>query len=176
MDGVERALGGAQAAADALVGVDDRGTAAQATGGLGAHLLFGKGLDVLAKRRGLLALAVHVGNLAARVVVALDHDIVAVERSVATLVAADGERRARLHKAMDGHRGLVTSGDSVDGKAGASVDVTTHKDIGLGGLVGLGIGKGTLTSAKLHLGASQQVAPHDGLTDGHDHTAGIDTT
>ena len=117
-----------------------------------------------------------MGNLAARVVVALDHDIVAVERSVATLVAADGERRARLHKAMDGHRGLVTSGDSVDGKAGASVDVTTHKDIGLGGLVGLGIGKGTLTSAKLHLGASQQVAPHDGLTDGHDHTAGIDTT
>ena len=41
MDGVERALGGAQAAADALVGVDDRGAAVQAAGGLGAHLLFG---------------------------------------------------------------------------------------------------------------------------------------
>ena len=55
---------------------------------------------------------------------------------------------------MDGHRGLVTGGDSVDGKAGTSVDVTTHKDVGFGGLVGLGIGKGTLTAAKLHLGTS----------------------
>ena len=175
MDGVERALGGAQAAADALVGVDDRGTATQATGGLGAHLLFGKGLDVLAKRRSLLALAVHVGNLAARVVVALEHNVVAVERGVAALIAADGERGARLHKAMDGHRGLVAGGDSVDGKAGASVDVTTHKDVGFGGLVSLGIGKGALAAAELHLGASQQVAPHNGLANRHDDTVGIDT-
>ena len=176
MDGVERALGGAQAAADALVGVDDRGAAAQAAGSLGAHLFLGKGLDVLAKRRGLLALAVHVDNLAARVVVALEHNVVAVERSVAALIAADGERGARLHKAMDGHRSLVTGGDSVDGKAGASVDVTTHKDVGFGGLVGLGIGKGALTTAKLHLGASQQVAPHNGLANRHDDTIGVDTT
>ena len=176
MDGVERALGGAQAAADALVGVDDRGTATQATGGLGAHLLFGKGLDVLAKRRGLLALAVHVGSLAARVVVALDHDIVAVERGIAALVAADGERGARLHKAMDGHGGLVTGGDGVDGKARTGIDVAAHKDVGLGSLIGLGIGKSTLAAAKLHLGASQQVAPHNGLANRHDDTVGIDTT
>ena len=174
MDGVKRALGGAQAAADALVGVDDRGAAAQAAGGLGAHLLLGKGLNILAKRRSLLAFAVHVGNLAARVVVALECNVVAVECGVAALIAADGERGARLHKAMDGHRGLVAGGDSVDGKAGASVDVTTHKDVGFGGLVGPGIGKGALTTAKLHLGASQQVAPHDGLADGHDHAVGID--
>ena len=176
MDGVERALGGAQAAADALVGVDDRGTATQATGGLGAHLLFGKGLDVLAKRRGLLALAVHVGNLAARVVVALDHDIVAVERGVAALVAADGERGPRLHKAMDGHGGLVAGSDGIDGKTRTGVDVAAHKDVWLGGLVGLRIGKGTLAAAKLHLGASQQVAPHNGLANRHDDTVGIDTT
>ena len=50
VDGIERALGGAQTAADALVGVDDRGTAAQAAGGLGAHLLLGKGLDVLDRK------------------------------------------------------------------------------------------------------------------------------
>ena len=174
VDGVEGALGGAQAAADTLVGVDDRGAAAQAAGGLGAHLLFGKGLDVLAKRRSLLALAVHARNLATRVVVALDHDIVAVERGVATLVAADGERGARLHKAMDGHGGLVAGGDGIDGKAGAGVDVAAHKDVGFGGLVGLGIGKGTLAAAKLNLGASQQVAPHDGLTNRHDHTVGVD--
>ena len=174
MDGVKRALGGAQATADALVGVDDRGAAAQAAGGLGAHLLFGKGLDVLAKRRGLLALAVHVGNLAARVVVALNHDIVAVERGVAALVAADGERGPRLHKAMDGHGGLVAGGDGIDGKTRTGVDVAAHKDVWLGGLVGLRIGKGTLTAAKLHLGASQQVAPHNGLADGHDHAVGID--
>ena len=173
MDGVERALGGAQAATDALIGVDDRGAAAQAAGGLGAHLLLGKGLDVLAKRRGLLALAVHVGNLAARVVVALNHDIVAVERSVAALIAADGERRARLHKAMDGHGGLVAGGDGIDGKARAGIDVAAHKDVGLGGLIGLGIGESTLAAAKLHLGASQQVAPHNGLTDRHDHAVGI---
>ena len=113
-------------------------------------------------------------NLAARVVVALDHDIVAVERGVAALVAADGERGARLHKAMDGHRGLVTGGDSVDGKAGAGVDVAAHKDVGFGGLVSLGIGKGTLAAAELHLGASQQVAPHNGLANRHDHAVGID--
>ena len=175
MDGVERALGGAQAAADALVGVDDRGTATQATGGLGAHLLFGKGLDVLAKGRSLLAVAVNMRHLAARVVIALDHDIVAVERGVAALVAADGERGARLHKAMDGHGGLVAGGDGIDGEAGASIDIAAHKDVGLSGLIGLGVGKGTLAAAKLHLGASQQVAPHNGLANRHDHTIGIDT-
>ena len=113
-------------------------------------------------------------NLAARVVVALEHNVVAVKRGVAALVATDGERGSRLHKAMDGHRGLVTGGDGVDGKTGASVDVAAHKDVGLCGLVGLGVGKGTLTTAKLHLGASQQVAPHDGLADRHDHAVGID--
>ena len=117
-----------------------------------------------------------MGNLAARVVVALDHDIVAVERGVTALVAADGERGSRLHKAMDGHGGLVAGGDGIDGKARTGVDVAAHKDVGLGGLVGLGIGKGTLTAAKLHLGASQQVAPHNGLADGHNHAVGIDTT
>ena len=174
MDGIERALGGAQAAADALVGVDDRGAAAQAAGGLGAHLFLGKGLNILAKRRSLLAFAVHMRNLAARVVVALKHNVVAVKCGVAALVAADGERGARLHKAMDGHRSLVTGGDSVDGKAGTSVDITTHKDVGLGGLIGLGIGESTLAAAKLNLGAGQQVAPHDGLTDRHDYAIGVD--
>ena len=116
-----------------------------------------------------------MGSLAARVVVALDHDIIAVERGVAALVAADGERGARLHKAMDGHGGLVTGGDGVDGKARTGVDIATHKDVGFGGLVGLGIGKGTLAAAKLHLGASQQVAPHNGLANRHDDTVGIDT-
>ena len=114
-------------------------------------------------------------NLAARVVVALEHNVVAVERGVAALIAADGERGARLHKAMDGHRGLVAGGDSVDGKAGAGVDVAAHKDVGFGGLVSLGIGKGTLAAAELHLGASQQVAPHNGLANRHDDTVGIDT-
>ena len=76
---------------------------------------------------------------------------------------------------MDGHRGLVAGGDSVDGKAGAGVDVAAHKNVWLGGLIGLGIGKDTLTAAKLHLGASQQVAPHNGLANRHDDTVGIDT-
>ena len=81
-----------------------------------------------------------------------------------------------MHKAVDGHGGLVTGSDGVDGKARTGVDVAAHKDVGLGGLVGLRIGKGTLATAKLHLGASQQVAPHDGLTDRHDHAVGVDTT
>ena len=113
-------------------------------------------------------------HLAARVVVALEHNVVAVERGVAALVAADGERGARLHKAVDGDSGLVTGSDGVDSKARTGVDVAAHKDVGLGGLIGLGIGKGTLAAAKLHLGASQQVAPHNGLADGHDHAIGID--
>ena len=115
-------------------------------------------------------------NLAARVVVALEHNVVAVERGVAALVAADGERGARLHKAMDGHGGLVTGGDGIDGKARTGIDVAAHKDVWLGGLIGLGIGKGTLAAAKLHLGASQQVAPHNGLANRHDYAVGIDTT
>ena len=70
----------------------------------------------------------------------------------------------------------MTGGDGIDGKARTGIDVAAHKDIGLGGLVGLGIGKGTLATAKLHLGASQQVAPHNGLANRHDHAVGIDTT
>ena len=76
---------------------------------------------------------------------------------------------------MDGHGGLVAGGDGIDGKAGAGVDVAAHKDVGLGGLIGLGVGESALAAAKLHLGASQQVAPHDGLADGHDHAVGVDT-
>ena len=75
---------------------------------------------------------------------------------------------------MDGHGGLVTGGDGIDGKARTGIDVAAHKDVGFGGLVGLGIGKGTLAAAELHLGASQQVAPHNGLPDRHDDTIGID--
>ena len=43
VDGVEGALGGADAAADALVGVHDAGAAAQAAGRLGLDLLGGEG-------------------------------------------------------------------------------------------------------------------------------------
>ena len=74
---------------------------------------------------------------------------------------------------MDGHGGLVAGGDGIDGKARTGVDVAAHKDVGLGGLIGLGIGKGALAAAKLYLGASQQVAPHNGLANRHDHTVGI---
>ena len=49
VNGVKRTLGGAQAATNTLVGVDNRGAAAQAASGLGAHLLFGKRLRVLAE-------------------------------------------------------------------------------------------------------------------------------
>ena len=75
---------------------------------------------------------------------------------------------------MDGHGGLVAGGDGIDSKARTGVDVSAHKDVGFGGLIGLGVGKSTLAVTKLHLGASQQVAPHDGLADGHDHAVGID--
>ena len=77
---------------------------------------------------------------------------------------------------MDGHGGLVTGGDGIDGKARTGIDVAAHKDVWLGGLIGLRIGKGTLAAAKLHLGASQQVAPHNGLANRHDYAVGIDTT
>ena len=60
-------------------------------------------------------------------------------------------------------------------KLGAGVDVSAHKDVGLSGLIGLRIGKGALAAAKLHLGASQQIAPHNGLANRHDDTVGIDT-
>ena len=70
----------------------------------------------------------------------------------------------------------MTGGDGVDGKARTGVDVAAHKDVGLGGLIGLGIGKGALAATKLHLRASQQIAPHNGLANRHDYAVGIDTT
>ena len=53
---IEHAFRGAQAATDALVLVHDARTAAEAARGLGAHLLFGEGRDVLLER---LRRAVH---------------------------------------------------------------------------------------------------------------------
>ena len=51
VDGVEGALGGADAAADALVLIHYGSAAAKATCGLLAHLLLGEGVVILAERR-----------------------------------------------------------------------------------------------------------------------------
>ena len=168
VDGIEGALGRAQTAADALVLVHDARAAVQAARRLGLDLLLGERLHVLAERALALGPVVMHGVTAARGVVAAKVHVVLVELTVAALVAADGERGV-LHKAVERHRGLMTGGDGIDGELGAGVDVTAHEDVGLGGLVGLGVGHGALATTQLDGRALKQVAPLDGLADGEHH-------
>ena len=111
------------------------------------------------------------GDLAACVVVVAgrEHHVVLLELDVVTGVPAQRERGAGLHEAVQADRGLVARGDRVDHEAGAGVDVAAHEDVGLVGLVGLGVRDGALSAAELDLAACQQVAPLDGLADGEDH-------
>ena len=149
MDGVERALSRAQAAADALIGINNGRTAAQAAGGLGTHLFLGKRLHILAEGCRLGSSSI-LGrrDLALSGVVARKVGVVLVELNVLALVATDGKRSV-LDKAMDRHSGFVARGDGVNGKLGTGIDIATHKDVGLRGLVRLWIGNGTLTAAEL---------------------------
>ena len=93
MDGVELALGCAQAAADALVLVDLGSAAAKAAGGFLAYLLFGEGQAVIGESLGLCS--VVTGNLTRGVVKADGDDgIFLVELDELAAVAAEGQALA----------------------------------------------------------------------------------
>ena len=69
VDGIEFTLGGANAAANALVGVHHAGTAAQAAGCFGFYLRFGQGQVGIPERTVRIDGIIHRGCLAGRTVI-----------------------------------------------------------------------------------------------------------
>ena len=74
-----------------------------------------------------------------------------------------------LDEAVDGDSTLAACGDSINGELGAGVHITAHEDVGLVGLIGEAVGHSAVAATQCHLGACQQVAPLDALTDGEEH-------
>ena len=113
VDGVERALRRTDAAADALVRVDDARAAAKAARRLLFDLLFGERDALVAKRP---AQRLVIADALARRCVVIDGDQRAflVELDELAAVAADRQRRA-LDKTVQRDRALLARGDGVDG-------------------------------------------------------------
>ena len=164
-DGVKAAARRADAAADALVRIDDARTAAETAGGLGFDLLLGEACAAVLHRAAQLL--VVAGALARRVVKAVDieKNIFLIELDELPAVAADGEARVRLHKAVQGHGALLAGGDGVDGELLAGVGVAADEDVGLGGLVSQRIGLDGAVGVELHLCSGEQLAPGGVLAD-----------
>ena len=134
VDGIELALGGTLAAAQAHILVDLDGTAAQAALGLLLHLLFGEGDPVVPEGAGGLGIVADL--LPGSVVKALYHDVGLVKGVVLPAVSAQGQALAGLDIAVDGDGALLARGNGVDGELGAGEGVAAYKDVGLGGLIG----------------------------------------
>ena len=75
----------------------------------------------------------------------------------------------RLDEAVDGDSALAACSDGINGELGAGVHITAHEDVGLIGLIGEAVGHSAVAATQCHLGACQQVAPLDALTDGEEH-------
>ena len=169
-DGVELALGGADAAADALVLVEDDCAAAEAALGLLLHLLLGEHTAQIVE--GLLRLfgGAVVRVLARGVVKALDRHGHGrgIERLVVAVVTADELALAGVHEAVDGHGGLFAGGDGVDGKLRAGHKIAAREHVGLVGLIRCGVDKHGAALAELELRAGVDAAQVDLLADGRD--------
>ena len=99
-------------------------------------------------------------------VVFADAEIVFVNVVViVALYAAERQAVALVHIAMQGVRAFLAGGDRVDDEARAGVNVTAHKDVGFGGLVGPAVGLCIAFLIQRDLAAFQQPAPVGGLTD-----------
>ena len=165
VDGIEAALGGADAAANALVLVHHRRAALEAAGRFLADLLLRERAVILRK----LALDGHYARiLAGAVVVAFHHNILLVELDEIPPVAADGHVTA-LHEAVQGLRSLLAGGNGVNRKLGTGEDVAAHKDVRLCRLVGEFVGNGIHTTEKFHLGVLEKVFQDNRLADGENH-------
>ena len=107
VDGIERALRRADAAADALVRIDDARAAAKAARGLLFDLLFGERDALVAKRP---AQRLVIADALARRCVVIDGDQRAflVELDELAAVAADRQRRV-LDKTVQRDRALLAA-------------------------------------------------------------------
>ena len=166
LDGIKGALGGANAAADALVGIHHGRAAAQAPGSLRLDLLLREGQAGIPEGVLVINGGIPAGNLTGGIVVAVHPNVLFVKRHEVPAVSADGQAGMGADKAVDGNGTLTSGGDGIDGKFGAGVYVAAHKNVRLRGLVGQTVGLGPISSAQFHLGAIQQAAPLNALPDG----------
>ena len=165
MDGIEAALGGADAAANALVLVHYRGAALEAAGRFLADLLLRERAMIFSE----FALDGYYARiLAGAIVIAFHHDILLVEFDEIPPVAADGHVTA-LHKAVQGLRSLLAGGNGVNGKLGTGEDVAAHKDVRFRRLVGEFVGNGIHTTEKFHLGVLEKVFQDNRLANRENH-------
>lgn len=174
VDGVEFAPCGADTAAEALVGVNDRCTAAEAACGLLLELLLGEGPAIILELGDIYPVGVLSGST---VVVRLDFvkiEIVLVKRLVLKTVSADCETLTLLYEAVDGDCALLAGGNRVNGKLGSRVDIAADKNVGLCGLIGHSVCFGIALGIGLKL-ADIECAPIGGLTDGGDDGAALDS-
>ena len=91
LDGIKLTLGGADTAANTLVGIHDAGTAAKAASRFRANLLFGEGQLGFPEGLFMVDVASLPGNLAGRVIVLLYADILLIQLDELTAVAANGQ-------------------------------------------------------------------------------------
>ena len=91
VDGVECALRGADAAADASDLVYDGSSAGQAAGRLNLDLLLGEALDVLFEGLGAVNVGDELGLLTLGVVIGVNGDVVRIQRMEVTVLTAKGQ-------------------------------------------------------------------------------------
>ena len=111
MDGVEFTPCGADTAAEAFVGVNDRYTAAEAACGFLLELFLGEGLTVIPELGDIYPAGILSGSA---VVVSLNFvkiEIILVKRLVLKTVSADCEALTLLNIAVDGYRTLLAGGN-----------------------------------------------------------------
>ena len=168
-DGVKDAFGGADAAADTLVGIHHRRAAAQAAGGFGLYLLLGEGVGEIPEGTGL-GLPGPLGSLSVRVVVAGDENIVLVQLDKVPSVSPDGQGAVLLYVPVQGNRALPARRDGVDGEFGTGINVAAHEDVRLRCLICESVGLRACVGTKLHSGSLKHISPQGLLTNPEKHS------
>jgi len=166
MYGVELALGGADAAADALVGIDHAAAAAQAAGGLGLDLLRREGDALILHGKDLFLVDAGLAACGLAVAVRRKNDVFLIKLVEVSGVAVDGQGLANVHKAVDGHGALTAGGNGVDGVLRAGGAVAANEDVGLGRLEGDVVALDDSAVRSLGRGALEQIAVLGSLADG----------
>ena len=129
MDSVKLALGGADTAADTLVGVNYAAAAAQAAGSLGLNLFLGKGDPVIAHGKGL---GLIDGRLVAGGLTHALHrqnHLGLIQLLELAQIAVDRQSLADIYIAVDGNRTLAAGSDSVDGVLQRGVDAQIFRGL-----------------------------------------------
>ena len=166
VDGIEFALGRADAAADALIRIDNAAAAAQAAGRLGADLLFGERHAVVLHGAHLLAVDSNDGTCGLFDLLGRQNDVVLIELLELAGVAVDRQGLALIDEAVDGHRTLTAGRDRVDRVLRAGGAVAADEDVGLVGLERHGVVCDQAAVGRLCRGAGEHIAVDRALANG----------